>query len=528
MVITLLVIFNIEMADKQARQLELDRDTTALAGELERKATENIAYLNAAASMLSVTRNVQENEFAQFVTDMSTNHLSRGALGMGWAQWARPGDIAAIEAGIAARGIGTAVKVRPVPADPKTNMAVIAFLEPQTADNRRVLGFDMASEAVRRDAIERAIETGRAAVSGKVQLMQDEQRSPSAGILIFVPVFERAPDGRIQRSALKGLAYTPLRVQQFLEAISPGFDRAGAGVALYDGPALPQNRMASTGPVNSDHSVMERRVAFGDRTWTLTVTASQAPGLTLASMVALVAGVAVSLLLLALTMVIITRAADDRRVLESLAAQEAIRTSLTRELNHRVKNTLANVLSIVALTRRRSSNLEEFADSLSGRLRALSATHDLLSQRNWTDAPVGEVVRAELAPYLEPEDHQTDISGPEIALGPNDALSLGLALHELATNAAKYGALSVPGGHVSVTWSRMEEGLCKVEWKESGGPPVQTPGRRGFGMDLIQKIVSHELRAPVELTFDPGGVRCVLTVPIRTLGNFALRDGAAG
>src|SRR5690606_5977956 len=117
------------------------------------------------------------------------------------------------------------------------------------------------------------------------------------------------------------------------------------------------------------------------------------------------------------------------------------------------------VLSIIALTRRRATNLHEFADGLDGRIRALSATHDLLTQSDWGTTPIRSVVQAELLPYAQDGDHRIDLQGPDIELAPNDALSLGLATHELATNAAKYGALSKPGGTVSVHWRLIKEAL---------------------------------------------------------------------
>src|SRR5690606_27423780 len=146
-----------------------------------------------------------------------------------------------------------------------------------------------------------------------------------------------------------------------------------------------------------------------------------------------------------------------------------------------------------------ASNLQEFADRLDGRIRALSATHDLLTQSDWGTTPVRKVVQAELLPYAQANDHENDLQGPDIEMAPNDALSLGLAMHELATNAAKYGALSQPGGKVSVHWKLVAESLVRLEWQESGGPPVSGQRGRGFGTDLIERIVAHELKNPVEL-----------------------------
>ena len=183
------------------------------------------------------------------------------------------------------------------------------------------------------------------------------------------------------------------------------------------------------------------------------------------------------------------------------------------------------MLSIVSLTRRRADNLDEFAQGIDSRIRALSATHDLLTQSEWGTTPIRSVIEVELAPYANAEDHTVVMEGPDVELAPNDALSMGLAIHELATNAAKFGALSRAGGKVTVIWTLVNEGLARIDWSESGGPRVTEPQKRGFGTDLIEKIVAHELRHPVELEFLPTGVRCKLLVPVREPNEFMLRSG---
>jgi two-component sensor histidine kinase len=110
-----------------------------------------------------------------------------------------------------------------------------------------------------------------------------------------------------------------------------------------------------------------------------------------------------------------------------------------------------------------------------------------------------------------------------VELAPNDALSLGLAIHELATNAAKYGALSVLEGRLAITWRLITSDLARVEWVEMNGPPVSAQRKRGFGTELIEKIVAHELRNPVELRFEPEGVRCTLIIPVRLPAAFQIR-----
>jgi two-component sensor histidine kinase len=194
-----------------------------------------------------------------------------------------------------------------------------------------------------------------------------------------------------------------------------------------------------------------------------------------------------------------------------------------RELSHRTKNLLAVIMAMVRQTTRTTTNVEELQSQLIQRLQSLSASHDLLTQSDWGTTLIRAVVDAELAPYRQTEEHRITIEGPDIPLAPNDALSLGLAVHELATNAAKYGALTKAGGEVSVVWNLATPRLVRLEWRERGGPPVKAVRGRGFGTDLIEKIVANELDNPVNLSFDEEGVSCTLLIPVRTPTPFAMR-----
>jgi two-component sensor histidine kinase len=339
-----------------------------------------------------------------------------------------------------------------------------------------------------------------------------------------MPVFEAAPEGR----RLKGYIYSPFSASDFLVSALELENAEGYEVGLYDGPVGSSNFLARAGHGRSTGETVIETVAMGAEPWTLTVTGPDSAGLSGLSMVTIIFGLLVAGLLMLLVRMLTQQAIEDEASLKWFEEQASIRNSLTRELNHRVKNTLANVLSIIALTRRRASNLKEFADGLDGRIRALSATHDLLTKSDWGTTPVRAVIEAELLPYAQDTEHQVDLQGPDIELAPNAALSLGLAMHELATNAAKYGALSKPGGKVAVHWKLTSPGLVRIEWRESGGPPVKQERGRGFGTDLIERIVAHELKNPVELDFAPEGVRCVLTVPVRRPSEFAMRAAKPG
>ena len=177
---------------------------------------------------------------------------------------------------------------------------------------------------------------------------------------------------------------------------------------------------------------------------------------------------------------------EHRTAFQALARSEARQRILINELNHRVKNTLATVLSIATLTARRSDDVQTFAKAFQARLLSLSATHNLLTAEGWQQAGLRDVFRAEFGHY---NDDQVVLTGPDLQLGAENVLTLGLIAHELATNATKYGALSVAEGQVEVRWSVDGQSL-NLEWREHNGPPVSPPERKGFGSRLIASSAS--------------------------------------
>jgi PAS domain S-box-containing protein len=190
---------------------------------------------------------------------------------------------------------------------------------------------------------------------------------------------------------------------------------------------------------------------------------------------------------------------------------------LIRELNHRVKNTLATVQSIAMHTLAGSSGIDG-RETFEARLIALSRTHDLLARTGWEGASLRELLLQELDPFRSADDAPFTVEGPDFEISPNTALALGLAFHEMATNAAKHGALSTVRGKVCVTWDilgPLEQGALRLEWRESGGPPVKKPDRGGFGVTVIQRGLSLELDGRVELDFAPTGLVGRIEIPLR-------------
>ena len=193
---------------------------------------------------------------------------------------------------------------------------------------------------------------------------------------------------------------------------------------------------------------------------------------------------------------------------------------LMRELTHRSKNLLAVIQAMARQTARRSESVERFTEQFAARLQALATSHDLLIQESWHGALLSDLVRSQLGHYLDREDSQISVEGPSVFLKPEAAQNIGLALHELATNAAKYGALSVPSGHVSIAWNWRPESDPKqvqILWVERGGPPVSPPEQRGFGSVVIERNLAKTLEADVHLAFEPAGIECRIVVPATLL-----------
>lgn len=200
------------------------------------------------------------------------------------------------------------------------------------------------------------------------------------------------------------------------------------------------------------------------------------------------------------------RATDEQRV-------------LIDELNHRVKNTLATVQSICLHTYR--STPHEFVQRFEDRLMALSKTHNLLTRRRWTGVGISELLEQEFAPYNNPANTRIALDGPELTLAPRTGLVLSMVMHELITNAAKYGALSTDAGSVRISWTLnateepARQALFSLRWSEQGGPPVESPARCGFGHRLIERGITRDLGGRAELHFDREGLQCSIDFPLQ-------------
>jgi PAS domain S-box-containing protein len=192
---------------------------------------------------------------------------------------------------------------------------------------------------------------------------------------------------------------------------------------------------------------------------------------------------------------------------------------LAAELDHRVKNILAMVSAIASRTQDSSCSMADFVTALDGRIKSMATTHELLSHNRWQGIPLTELVHRELAPYATASNLQID--GSDELLSAEAGQAITMVFHELATNAAKYGALSTKGGRVTVSWSHRRNGHAQswlsIRWEESSGPDVVPPTRSGYGTSVIRDLIPYELGGTVELVHAPEGVHCKLEIPAHWL-----------
>ena len=216
-----------------------------------------------------------------------------------------------------------------------------------------------------------------------------------------------------------------------------------------------------------------------------------------------------------------------REITERKRAEERQRL-LIRELDHRVKNALASVATVAQRTREGSGSMDEFLQVFDGRIQSMANAHALLSRNHWHGVSLADVVHSELAPYVGAGS--VVVGGPEVMLTADATQPIAIVLHELVTNASKYGALTSARGRITVRWDlphELTQAGLELEWIESGGPPCRVPSQPGYGTRAIRSLIPYELEGTVDLAFAADGVRCKIELPPKCIGKDARPADAA-
>ncbi len=445
---------------------------------------------------------VNVSEVRRFLDLGDQKDLTGGMQGVGIALFQSAGDTSAA-LDILRSSYGGDQRIWPETDQPYRFPIVV--LEPSDDRNRAAYGYDMYSEPVRREAMDKAWRSGKVAATGPVELVQEITQEKQTGFLIYLPV--PSADGK----SMYSMVYAPYRAGDLMKtALSVPTD-LGVEARLVD---------AKTGIVmlEPEHPVdWQGRfpVTVADREWVIDLAFRDRGGLfTRASFITLLVGGVVALLLQRLLQQREQRIAAEREAAREARQAAEQRGLLLDESKHRLKNAIARIAGIARLTARQAETKEEFLSALERQLQALAAAQDLLNPSLDGQVDLEALLKAELASVGGSVDALT-IEGPLLVLASGEAQALGLVLHELLTNALKYGALAQAGGRLDVRWSAGER--ARIEWVEHARTAIEA-GASGFGTRLIETLVKRQLGGTLSRSIEEGRYRLVIEWPLKGAG----------
>ena len=483
----------------EAGRVEFEAVTERIARNLAEAMRAYEQVLRGGAGLFRAVPNVDRAQWRVYVDSLSLEKDFPGIQGVGFAKVLRSSE--EIAAHVAAQREGGLTDYTFSPEGAREVYTAITFLEPHDWRNKRALGFDMFSEPTRRRAMERARDTGEPAISDQVTLMQEADDDIQAGVLMYLPVYRggRDPGDVAERSAaLVGYVYSPFRMGDFVRKTmqARGFDFAPlVRVEIFDGMEMRKEDELYDSGASSEYSAEYTRrssIEVAGAEWSFrfsSLPAFEAGLETWRPWAVLVAGLVFSTLAGFIAGVI------GLQRERALRAEEQARV-LVRELSHRAKNTLSIVSAIASQTARHSSSLQQFDRAFRDRLKGLSNVHDLLSSGSTNETSLQRLIAEVLKPYRNTASGNLVVRGGDYRLPSNAAIMLSIILNELATNATKYGAWSVPTGCVTLQWQLRSDGgspLLTLTWTETGGPPVAVPSREGFGTSVMKFAVERSL-----------------------------------
>jgi CHASE1-domain containing sensor protein/two-component sensor histidine kinase len=462
-------------------------------------------------------------EFKVFVSNLQKAEQFSGVQGLGFARYVETGTASdqAISAELA-RNYGLDRTSWPETAEPYRTP--IVMLEPADEANMRALGFDMCSEPTRRAAILAALAEERLRASGTVELVQENAQNPQAGFLMYTP-FVAEDTGRPL-----GLIYAPFRIPNFFESALRRPPMLPVHITAWDGEPAAANLIYTTQGQPSGRldaapaSVMSIEVA--GRAWTIEIRPSQDYRPPVDQTRTIMLAIAGFLLASAL-------AASSRAQQRTIEVGEALREQSERALNdrefllqemkHRIKNMIARVLAMSRQTARSSDSLTDFTHSFSARLQAMAASQDLLARTSWQSADLQTLLVQELRQLFGQDLNESRLQGPDIKLNEVAAQAFGLAFHELATNALKYGSARSEDGELDIRW-RIERAPGSPEhlvfsWRERSAKPLDEQDlnalakKGGFGTRLLDATMRVELGGSITTSPDEFGIDVTIRVP---------------
>jgi two-component sensor histidine kinase len=506
----------------------LERSVDAHAGLVQERLNEREVLARMAAAMFTAPAVIGSDPLAALRAPFRA--LTADPVAVGWIPRVDPAQTDQALAALAANGMNPPrfLGYDLQPLDPHAvtrQMYPVIDVEPRTPENLQMLGYDVGADPRALAAIDKASESGTLFVTDPRPLQQMPQH---LGVVLFAPVFrsgdQRSPAGFVsfayrldQLLAYVGDPY-PLIVT-FADPDNP------EGPPLFSvAPDNTRNAKVNDSPAH-DPDVRARNLHFGNRQWTVYYRPARDPGyraLLLAANTAAI-GLALTSIIVGLFGYVVHNNLRLSNEVRSRIAVEQRLNSVIRELNHRVKNMLAVIQSIVVRSLRSGTIVDEARDLVAGRLQAMSHAVSLLTETEWQGINLRDLFSAQVLPVTT----RMAIDGPDVIIGARAAQALSLLLFELSANAAKHGALSTPDGTVKVGWSvegADQKAEFRFRWEENGGLPPADPHYSGFGYIVLDRVAPEAVRGVAKRFYAPSGFVYELEAPLSGLGGKADDD----
>lgn len=509
----------VHLAGERRLQAEFERAGEIAIDRILSRLEQHVVVLRAARGLLSATRGgLSRDEFVRFLASVDLNGDLSGLQGVGFARMLSSTDHMMATQEIQ-RNYGLEMPVHPESQQPW--VTPIVLLEPATERNVAALGFDMYSESTRRSAMDHAAASGEAQMTGPVELVQEITQDKQAGFLIYLPFASALRPQGAKSVPVDGFIYAPFRGGDLIRAaLAAGttlpvtlkiVDSGAATVPLFD------NTAAMPGPIQ-----LTRSVAVFGRLWQFDIRSDVARSLGLRAFDSVVLGLTSLLFAAAAAYAVSARQAEaaQARELARAASREAEYRALSlQEMKHRIKNHIARIQSIARQSARTATDLKAFATAFDARLQAMSAVQEILAGTAAAKADIRNILATELEQAVDAGDIPQMLGGPLVTLNEDQAQAFALVVHELVTNAMKYGGLSGDRPALSVVWSIGQADTAgqelALEWIETLSELQANPqGPPGFGSRLIEASLKGQLSGRIERTFAPGRFTIRISFPL--------------
>lgn len=489
LLIFLIVASMMLRSEKSVEASELDR----AAVEIQTSINAQVSALYSVLAFMQSSESVSHEEFKGFLEIAKVETLAPGMQGVGFAKAVRPDQPEIIVSALSENyGIARA----PWPETDQDIRFPIVLLEPSDERNETALGYDMYSEAVRREAMDAAIATREAAATSKVTLVQEIDEDVQAGFLIYLPVIDNVT------GEIDGFAYAPYRAGDLFRTALSAPKLQDIVARAYVETVSDETLMFSS--METIKSPARFTLSVANREWVILIDHPK-PFFSFFLRSSTLTGL-FGILMAGLVGALFHAQQQQVAAKEKLATEQTDRASerqlMLQEIKHRLKNGLARIQAIIQLSAPTDEHVQAYANGLSGRLSAMANAQDLLTQTRWQTAQLRELIRAEIVQFVDAQSPIVSMDGPDITLEGSSAQAISLVSHELATNAAKYGAFK-QAGHLTINWAVVKENdmpMVRLIWEESDLNETPTFSHSGFGSTLISLMIETQLRGRFERT----------------------------